>query len=128
MDIPSILLQQSTDQLLNISYSSRSSSEVEKRYSQMERELTSISEACEKNCFFSYGTDFTVYCDEKTLLSNPKFKLPPRLNRMILKVHGYSAFACCHSARDTFNLVIMLKIMSTVTNCLNASRHHQRRY
>ena len=94
----------------------------------MERELTSISEACEKNCFFSYGTDFTVYCDEKTLLSNPKFKLPPRLNRMILKVHGYSAFVCCHSARDTFNLVIMLKIMSTVTNCLNASRHHQRRY
>lgn len=128
MGIPSILLQQSTDQLLNISYSSRSSSEVEKRYSQMERELTSISEACQKNRFFLYGTDFTVYCNEKTLLSNPKFKLPPRLNRMILKVHGYSAFVCCHSARYTFNLVIMLKNMPTVTNCLNASRHHQRRY
>ena len=33
----------------------------------MERELTSISEACEKNCFFSYGTDFTVYCDKEDI-------------------------------------------------------------
>ena len=76
-----------------IAYSSRSLSDTEKRYSQIERELLSITYSCERNRLYLFGCSFTIFRDSQALvhiLNNPNSKLPPRLKRMILHIHGYN--------------------------------------
>ena len=50
-----------------ISYASKSLSDVEKRYSQTEKEALAIVWACERFHVYLYGIEFELYTDHKPL-------------------------------------------------------------
>ena len=76
-----------------ISYSSRSLTQTEKRYSQIEKEALAMHFGCIKFELFVPGHTFTVVTDHKPLVSlfNLPTKLGPfRVERIRLKLQGFS--------------------------------------
>lgn len=76
-----------------ISYSSRSLTPTEQRYSQIERECLAIVYACEHNKLYLYGQTFQIFCDHKPIvntLNNPNATVPLRIERMTLRLQGFS--------------------------------------
>ena len=75
-----------------IAYSSRSLTDVEGRYAQIEKEMLSIVHACKKFHPYIFGKEVTVYNDHKPLeqiLKKPLLAAPMRLQRMILNLQWY---------------------------------------
>jgi hypothetical protein len=75
-----------------ICYASRALSDVEKRYSQIEREALAITWGCEKYHLYLYGKPFSVITDHKPLVkmfNDPAHQSPPRIERWILKLQPY---------------------------------------
>ena len=75
-----------------ISYTSRSLTPTEQRYSQIERECLAIVYACEHNKLYLYGHNFKIFCDHKpivNLLNKPNSVVPLRIERMTLRLQGY---------------------------------------
>uniref|UniRef100_A0A671TFE1 Gypsy retrotransposon integrase-like protein 1 n=1 Tax=Sparus aurata TaxID=8175 RepID=A0A671TFE1_SPAAU len=72
-------------------YASRALSDVERRYSQTEREALAIVWACEKFHVFLYGKDFVLITDHKPLetIYSPKSKPPARIERWALRLQPY---------------------------------------
>jgi hypothetical protein len=91
--LASILIQYSPEGVRQIvAYASRSLTEVEQRYSQLERECMAIVFGCEKFYAYVYGSEFDVVTDNKplaSLLQNPSAKLPIRLERWSLRLQPY---------------------------------------
>ena len=76
-----------------ISYSSRSLTPTEQRYSQIERECLAIVYACEHNKLYLFGHNFDVFSDHKPIvntLNNPNATVPLRIERMTLRLQGFS--------------------------------------
>ena len=76
-----------------ITYNSRSLTDVEKRYGQIERESLAIQYGCLRNEIYLLGRDFDVITDHKplvTLYNNPRRPGPFRVERMRLKLQGFS--------------------------------------
>ena len=74
-----------------IAYASRTLSNVERRYSQTEKEALAVVWGCEKFHIYLYGTEFTIYTDHKPLeiIYNPKRKPPARIERWALRLQPY---------------------------------------
>ncbi|CAB4023777.1 Transposon Tf2-9 poly, partial [Paramuricea clavata] len=74
-----------------IAYASRTLSNVERRYSQTEKEALAVVWGCEKFHLYLYGTEFTIYTDHKPLeiIYNPKRKPPARIERWALRLQPY---------------------------------------
>ena len=75
-----------------IAYSSRSLTDVQGRYAQIEKEMLSIVHACKKFHPYIFGKEVTVYNDHKPLeqiLKKPLLAAPMRLQRMILNLQWY---------------------------------------
>ena len=75
-----------------VTYASRSLTDVERRYSQTEREALAVVWACEYLHIYIYGKPVTVYTDHNPLLSiygNPASKPPARLERWALRLQPY---------------------------------------
>ena len=73
-------------------YSSRSCTEAERKYSQIEGECLAIQWGVQKNHHFLVGTSFIIFTDHKALLSllnKPHKKSPLRIERMRIKLSGY---------------------------------------
>jgi hypothetical protein len=73
-------------------YVSRSLSEVERRYSQTEREALAIVWAMERLHLYLHGAKFTLYTDCKPIemiLSNPKSKPAARIERWNLRIQDF---------------------------------------
>lgn len=75
-----------------VAFASRSLSNAEKRYAQIEKELLSIVFACEKFHYFIYGHEIVVQTDHSPLV--PIFKknldkVSNRLQRMLLRLLKY---------------------------------------
>ena len=65
-----------------VAYSSRALTDVERRYSQTEREALAIVWAVERLHLYLYGSHFKLITDckpVKLIFSNPKLKPPPRI-------------------------------------------------
>ena len=76
-----------------IAYASRALSDVEKRYSQTEREALSIVWAIEHFRLYLYGHYFTLISDHQALeiiFNNPKSKPPARILRWQLRLQDYN--------------------------------------
>ena len=74
-----------------VAYSSRALTDVERRYSQTEREALAIVWAVERLHLYLYGSHFKLITDCKPvqlIFSNPKLKPPPRIERWNLE-QGY---------------------------------------
>ena len=75
-----------------VAYASRSLTDVEKRYSQTEREALGIVFGCEKFHIYVYGIDFEIWTDHKplTYIFSPKSKPPVRIERWTLRLQPYT--------------------------------------
>ena len=76
-----------------VAYVSRSLSDVEKRYSQTEREALAIVWAIERLHIYLYGANFTLYTDCKPIeliLGNRKSKPSARSERWNLRIQDYT--------------------------------------
>ena len=90
--LSSILLQKNKhDNAHAISYSSRSLTTTEQKYSQIEHECLSLTYACKRHHIYVFGRKFKMYCDNKVLvnlLKRPSSKLPLHIKRMLLQLQG----------------------------------------
>ena len=75
-----------------ISYASRSLSDVERRYSQTEREALALVWACEKFHLYVYGIEFDLVTDHKPLqaIYSPRSKPCARVERWVLRLQPYT--------------------------------------
>ena len=68
-------------------------SNSETNYAQIEKELLAIVFGCERFNMYTYGAEIEVLTDHKPLESifkKPLFKVPPRLQRMRLRLQKYN--------------------------------------
>ncbi|GFO17736.1 Pol polyprotein [Plakobranchus ocellatus] len=75
-----------------IAYASRSLSEAESRYAQIEKELLAVVFGLERFENLTYGQHVTVLSDHKPLeaiLNKPICLSPPRLQRMLIRLHKF---------------------------------------
>ena len=80
-----------------IAFASKSLSETEKRYANIERELLAVVFGCERFHTYVYGAKFQVDSDHKPLEMITQKSLrsaPPRLQRMLLRLQPYDMDVC----------------------------------
>ncbi|CAB3978563.1 retrotransposon-like family member retr-1 [Paramuricea clavata] len=73
-------------------YASRSLTNAEQHYAQIEKELPAIVFACERFNQFIYGTQVTVHSDHKPLeaiIAKPLSQAPPRIQRLLIRLQKY---------------------------------------
>lgn len=76
-----------------IACASRSLSDTEKRYSQIEKEMLAITWAVEHFKIYLFGSEFKILSDHKPLINiinNTNSKTSTRLERLLLRLQGYS--------------------------------------
>ena len=77
-----------------VAYASRSFTKTEQRYAQIEKECLAIVFLCERFSQYLLGRNkITVQSDHKpleTIFKKPLFSAPKRLQRMLLRLQGYS--------------------------------------
>ena len=76
-----------------VAYASRTLTEAQTRYVQIEKELLAASFACKKFHYFIYGREFTIETDHKPLtaiVNKPLHLAPARLQRMLLQLQKYN--------------------------------------
>lgn len=87
-----VLLQHSQNNWRNMAYVSRVLTDVESRYSQIEKEALGIVMGCEKFHQFVYGMHITIETDHQPLISICKKSIadmPPRLQRFFIRLLKY---------------------------------------
>ena len=88
-----VLLQQVVDVWKPVAYASRSMSETERRYAQIEKEALAVTWACDKFSDYILGRPFQIETDHKPLvplLSTKQLNsLPPRVLRFRLRLARY---------------------------------------
>ena len=74
-----------------VSYASRSLTDVERRYSQTEKEGLALVWACERFNLYVFGREFELETDHKPLqyIYNKSSKPSARLERWVLRLQGY---------------------------------------
>ena len=87
----SVLVQEQNGQMRIIAYASKSLTDVERRYSQTEREALSLVWACEHFHTYLYGLDFELVTDHKPLeyIYSTKSKPSARIERWVLRLQSY---------------------------------------
>ena len=88
-----------------IVYSSRSLTDVEGRYAQIEKEMLSIVHACKKFHPYFFGKEVTVYNDHKPLeqiLKKPLLAAPMRLQRMLLNLQWYDLIVKYRKGKEMY--------------------------
>ena len=88
-----VLLQMKNSQWKPVAYASRSMTETEKRYAQMEKEALATTWACEKFSSYILGMEFSIETDHKPLVPLLGTKhldcLPPRILRFRLRLSRF---------------------------------------
>ena len=86
-----------------VAYASRALTEVERRYSQTEREALAIVWGVEYFHLYLFGSTFTLVTDHKPLemiLNNPYSKQPARIERWNLRLSQYSYSVTYRPGKD----------------------------
>ena len=94
-----VLLQKENDNWKPVAYASRSMSETERRYAQIEKEALAVTWACEKFTDYILGRKFLIESDHKPLIPLLNTKqldsMPPRILRFRLRLARYD-YSVCH--------------------------------
>ena len=87
-----VLVQEQGGEYRVICYASRSLTDVERRYSQTEKEALAIVWACERLHPYLYGIQFELLTDHKPLefIYSPKSKPCARIERWVLRMQQYT--------------------------------------
>ena len=101
-----------------ISYASRSLTDVERRYSQTEKESLALVWACERFSLYLYGLPFELETDHKPLenIFSPKSKPPARIERWVLRLQAFDMKVVYRPGKT--NIADCLSRL----NCANPSR------
>ena len=76
-----------------IAYASRTMTQTETRYAQIEKELLAVVFACSRFNDYIYGKPITIETDHQplvTIIRKPIFTAPARLQRMMLQLQKYN--------------------------------------
>ncbi len=86
-----VLLQFQNDSWRVVSYASRGLTDVERRYSQTEKEALALVWACERFTLYIYGRSFELETDHKPLetIYGRTSKPSARIERWVLRLQGY---------------------------------------
>ena len=86
-----VLIQEQQGRKRIISYASKSLSDVERRYSQTEKEALAVVWACERFHVYLYGIEFELYTDHKPLetIYSSRSKPCAGIERWILRLQPY---------------------------------------
>ena len=86
-----VLTQMQNGQKRVVHYASRSLSDVERRYSQTEKEALAIVWACERFHMYVYGMEFVLETDHKPLefIYSKRSKPSARIERWVLRLQSY---------------------------------------
>ena len=101
-----VLLQLQNEEWKPVMTASRSLTKTEKRYSQMEREMLSLVFGAERFRQFVQGGIVDFWSDHKPLekiWDKPFDDVPPRLQRMLLRLASYGAKIIYHAAKEQSN-------------------------
>ena len=82
-----------TDSLYPIAYCSKTLTDAETRYANIEHELLGVAGGLEKFHYFTFGRPVTVLIDHKPLIAISKKSLvntPPRLQLLLLRMSNYN--------------------------------------
>ncbi len=89
-----VLLQKEGDEWKPVAYASRSMTDTEQRYAQVEKEALGLTWGCERFRDFLIGRHFAIETDHKPLVSllghQALTELPPRIQRFQLRLMRYS--------------------------------------
>ena len=81
------------ESLYPIAYGSKTLTNAETRYANIERELLGVVDGLEKFHYFTFGCPVTVLTDHKPLIAKSKKHLlgaPPRLQHLLLRLNNYN--------------------------------------
>ena len=86
-----VLLQQQHGMWRVVSYASRNLTDIERRYSQTEKEALALVWACERFDLYMFGHEFELETDHKPLehIYGSKQKVAARIERWVLRLQGY---------------------------------------
>ena len=87
-----VLEQREEGQWKPVAFASRSLTQAEQNYAQIEKETLSVVFACEKFKEYLYGQNFVVQNDHQPLgaiFSKPLIKAPARIQRFLLRLQPY---------------------------------------
>ena len=88
-----------------VAFASRSLSDCEKRYAQIEKEMLAVVCGVEHFHYYVYGQPVTVETDHKPLeaiIKKPLSAAPPRLQRMLLRLMKYNAELQYKAGRELY--------------------------
>lgn len=103
-----------------VAFASKSLSDEETRYANIEREMLAVVYGCERFHTYLYGQTFTVESDHKPLESIQLKHLraaPPRLQRMLLRIQPYNLTIKYIPGKD-------MKIADPLSRLSNGERKH----
>ena len=88
VELGAVLVQEQNEEIVPISYASRSLTDTEQKYSQTEREALALVWACERFHMYVYGQEFDLITDHKPLqaIYGPRSKPSARIERWILRL------------------------------------------
>ncbi|CAC5387482.1 unnamed protein product [Mytilus coruscus] len=84
--------KQSDGNFRQVTFASRTLTDVEQRYSQTEREALAVVWGCERFHLYLYGKEFILVTDHKPLevIYSPKSKPPARIERLAMRLQPYT--------------------------------------
>ncbi|XP_033646576.1 uncharacterized protein LOC117305808 [Asterias rubens] len=88
-----------------IAYASRTMTDTEQRYAQIEKELLAVVFACTKFHDYIYGKDIIVETDHQplvTFVKKPLLSAPARLQRMLLRLQKYNITLVYKKGKELF--------------------------
>ena len=86
-----------TEKISAIAYASKALTDVEQRYSQIEKEALALVWACEKFHVYIYGKSFTLVTDHKPLeflFNKPGSRSQARIERWTMRLQEYDFTVC----------------------------------
>ena len=91
--IGGVLMQKHNDKLLPVAFCSRTLSDAEKGYAQIEKECLAVTWTCEKFAKFLIGMEFHLQTDHKPLIpllsTKDIYRAPPRIQRLLMRLMPY---------------------------------------
>ena len=89
--LAAVLVQKQNGQNRIIAYASRTLSQIERKYSQTEKEALALLWSCERFHVYLYGADFNLLTDHKALefIFSPRSKPSARVERWMLRLQPY---------------------------------------
>ena len=89
--LAAVLVQKQNGQNRIIAYASRTLSQIERKYSQTEKEALALLWSCERFHVYLYGPDFNLLTDHKALefIFSPRSKPSARVERWMLRLQPY---------------------------------------